>query len=176
MEFKKKYSQPKSGELCFIWWEFLGLQTQEIAFQVTLSERFWGAGGGVRLYRSLQQGEGSLNIKRLLIKKKQISEVKEFSDFLCMARCKSLGLLKPFLSYAAHLSRASLLFSHPELPFLGPHHREWLQFWLLDSRYSPSSRIPLGLNSSHLLGLQSLLTVPSLFTDMAGNTLFHIIF
>ena len=29
--------------------------------------------------------------------------------FLCMGRCKSLGLLKSFLSYASQLSRASIL-------------------------------------------------------------------
>ena len=44
---KKKKSQPKSGELCFLWWEFLGLQAQETASQVTLSELLQG---GVRLY------------------------------------------------------------------------------------------------------------------------------
>ena len=37
-------------------------------------------GGGVRLRRSLQQGVGGLNIKRLqLIKENQIFQVKEFS-------------------------------------------------------------------------------------------------
>ena len=47
---------------------------------------------GVGLYRSLQQGERSLNIKvLLLIKENQISQVKEFSAFLCMGRCESLG-------------------------------------------------------------------------------------
>ena len=64
-----------------------------------------GAQGGVRLYGSLQQGEGSLNIKRLLlIMENQISQVKEFSALLCMGRLKSLGLLKLFLSYASQLS------------------------------------------------------------------------
>ena len=58
----------------------------------------------------LQQGAGSLNIKRfLLIKENQISQVKEFSPFLCMGICKSLGLLKAFLSYAAQLSGGSIL-------------------------------------------------------------------
>ena len=42
--------------------------------------RCWG---GIRLYRSLHQGAGSSNIKRLLLIK-EISQVKEFSTFLCM--------------------------------------------------------------------------------------------
>ena len=46
----------------------------------------------------LQQRAGSRNIKRLLlIKENQISQVKEFSTFLCMGRWKSLGSLKSFL-------------------------------------------------------------------------------
>ena len=46
----------------------------------------------------LQQRAGSQNIKSLLvIKENQISQVKEFSTFLCMGRCKSLGSLKSFL-------------------------------------------------------------------------------
>ena len=41
---------------------------------------------------------GSQNVKRLsLIKENQISQIKEFSAFLCMERCKSLGSLKSFL-------------------------------------------------------------------------------
>ena len=40
----------------------------------------------------------SLNVKRLLlIKENQISQVKEFSTFLYMGRCRSLGSLKLFL-------------------------------------------------------------------------------
>ena len=51
-----------------------------------------------------------LNIKRLmLITKKQTSQVNDFSPFLCMERCKSLSLLKSFLSHTSSLSRASIL-------------------------------------------------------------------
>ena len=50
-------------------------------------------------------------IKRLLLlTKNQTSKVNDFSAFLCMRRCKSLGLLKLFLWYASWLSRASILF------------------------------------------------------------------
>ena len=50
----------------------------------------------------LQQRADSLYIKiLLLIKENQISEVKEFSVFLCMGRYKSLGSLKSFISYVS---------------------------------------------------------------------------
>ena len=69
----------------------------------------------------------NLNIKRLLlIKESQISQVKEFSNFLCMRRCRSLGSLKSLLSHAPQQSGASTLCVHI-LNFLGVHHREWLQ-------------------------------------------------
>ena len=45
-----------------------------------------------------QQKADSLNIKRLLlIKENQTSQIKEFSSFLSMGRCKHLGSLKSFL-------------------------------------------------------------------------------
>ena len=69
----------------------------------------------------------NLNIKRLLlIKESQISQVKEFSNFLCMRRCRSLGSLKSLLSHAPQQSGASTLCVHI-LNFLGVHRREWLQ-------------------------------------------------
>ena len=58
---------------------------------------------------ALQQRASSLDIKiLLLIKENQIflNQVKEFS-VLCMGRCKNLGSLKLFLSYASQLSGAS---------------------------------------------------------------------
>ena len=43
----------------------------------------------------LQQRADSMNINRLLLmKENQISQVKEFSTFVCRGRCKSLGCLK----------------------------------------------------------------------------------
>ena len=87
-----------------------------------------------------------------------------------MGRCKSLGSLKslPFLSYASQLSGNSILcFSYPE--FLRAHHRKWLQpngCWL-QGFFSF-----LSVLRAHIERLQSLITVTSLFTDMAGNALF----
>ena len=48
----KKYTQPKSWEFCFIPWEFLGLQAQGAASQVTLRELLRGDEGGPNIYRS----------------------------------------------------------------------------------------------------------------------------
>ena len=41
----KKYSQPKSWELCVTEWEFLGLQGWEAVSQATLRELLWGSKG-----------------------------------------------------------------------------------------------------------------------------------
>ena len=46
----------------------------------------------------------------MLIKGSQISQSKEFCNFLWMGRCKSLGSIKSFISYASKLSGASTLF------------------------------------------------------------------
>ena len=45
----------------------------------------------------LQQRPGSQNFKRFLLKKNQTACVKEFSIFLSLGRCNSLGSLKSFL-------------------------------------------------------------------------------
>ena len=63
------------AETRFIWWEFLGLQAWETASQETLRELLWGGKGGTRLYRSLQQRAGSLNIKRLLLTVAQLVKI-----------------------------------------------------------------------------------------------------
>ena len=60
---------------------------------------------GARLYilkEVLQQRAGSLNVKKLLFKENQVSQVKGFSAFLCTGRCKSLDSLKSF--FGMHLS------------------------------------------------------------------------
>ena len=86
----------------------------------------------------LQQRADSLNIKTvLLIKEDQISQVKEFSAFLCMGRCKSLGLLKSFLWYVPQLSGARILC------FSGFTFGSAV-WWLLDGRYSFLPEFPQG--------------------------------
>ena len=70
----------------------------------------------------LQQRAGSLNIKiLLLIRENQISQVKEFSAFLCMERCKSLCSLKSFLWYVLQLTGAIILCFHSILSSLRAH-------------------------------------------------------
>ena len=95
------------------------------SYPVSPSLRKWGGEWG---YIGVFQGRaGSQNIKRLLlIKENQKSQVKKFSTFLCIGRCKSLGSLKLFLSYAAQLSGASIL-CFQVLSSPGAHRREWLQ-------------------------------------------------
>ena len=61
---------------------------------------------------ALQQRASTLDIKiLLLIKENQISQVKEFSAFVCMVRCKSLDSLKSFFSYdLSYLGPVSCVF------------------------------------------------------------------
>ena len=77
----------------------VGLQALEAASQATLRELLGGGEGVEPVYiEVLQQRAGNLNLKiLLLIKENQICQVKEFSAFLRMGRCKSLGSLKSFL-------------------------------------------------------------------------------
>ena len=91
---------------------------------------------------------GIWNIKRfMLIKEKQISQVKEFSTFPCIGRCKSLNSLKSFLWKTSQLSVASILCLFM-LSFLRVHCLEWLQqltarwTWQRAAYLSPS-QIPL---------------------------------
>ena len=92
--------------------------------------------------------------------------MKEFSAFLCMGGCKSLGSLKSFLSYASQLSGASILcFSHPE--FLRACCMEWLQpdvCWITGILLL---RCPRG--SEINIWRACIADDCDLFTDMAGN-------
>ena len=79
----------------------------------------WRSKRGTRIHREefWPQRPGSRNIKRLLlIKENQTSQVNEFSAFLCMGRCKSLGSLILFLWYTPSLSRASILLFSSWIP------------------------------------------------------------
>ena len=89
------WTELKGWELCFIWWGFLGLKPESSRSNPErIALRRW-SGGETGYIEVLQQRAGSLNIKILLfIKENQISQVKEFSAFLCMERCKSLCSLK----------------------------------------------------------------------------------
>ena len=64
--------------------------------------------------------------------------------------------------------RTRILFSHPESPQGSP----WgvaAVWWLLDGRYSFLPEFPQGWPARHPGWLQSLMTMPSLSTDMAGT-------
>ena len=68
----------------------------------------------------------------LLIKENQISQVKEFSAFLCLGRCKILDSLKSFLCYASEQSGARILCFLLLRLLRGWLTGEWLQQLLLD--------------------------------------------
>ena len=115
----------------------------------------------------LQQRAGSLNIKRVLqIKENQTSQVKEFSTFLCMGRCKSRGWLNSLLLQASQLFCVNILCFHI-LSSFGAYCREWLK--PDDCQIAGIVLFP-GCPQAHTGRLQSLMTVTSLFTDMAGNS------
>ena len=85
---------------------------------MTLRELFWGGRGSQVRQKFIARGGWSEHRRVLLIRENQVSQVKEFSAFLCMGRWNSLGLLKSFLSCASQLSGASILWfdSHVRVP------------------------------------------------------------
>ena len=99
----------------------------------------------------LQQRAGSLNIKRLLlIKENQISQVKEFSTFLCIGRCKSLSSLESFLPYASQLSGPVSFIVHIWSSSVLTVGNDCRLMATRSHRYSSPSWVPWGLRSSHL--------------------------
>ena len=112
------------NKFCTLWelwvkfyWGKNKTAAQETAFQMALRSCSKEVRGGI-----LQQKTGSPNIKRwLLIKENQISQVKEFSSFLCMGWCKSLTEIIP-LMYTSAVRDQYPVFSHPECPWDSPNH------------------------------------------------------
>ena len=91
-----------------------------------------------------------------------------------MGRCKPLGELNSFLSYALQLSRAKSCLSDFSNPTASPPPSPsaitagaWQS--LLDHRPC----VPFGESSFRFGSLKSLMTVTSLFIDMAGDVPFH---
>ena len=62
--------------------------SQEAASQITLRKVVLKGGGELGYKGILQQRAGSRNKRLVLIKESQVYQVKEFSAFLCMGRCK----------------------------------------------------------------------------------------
>ena len=145
--------------LCFIWWEFLGLKPGRQNLKWPLENYSKDLGEGDRLHRSVQQRASSLNIKRILwIKENQTPQVKEFSAFLCMGRCQSLGSLKSLLSYASQLSGANIQCFHIQSPSVLTVGNGYSLLTLRSHRYSPSWE-PLGLKIFTFGQPESLMTV-----------------
>ena len=127
--------------------------------------RRWEKSGYVEV---LQQRAGNLNIKRLLLtKENQISKIKEFSTFLCMGIFKSLAH-SPHM-HLSYLGLVSCVFQI--LSSLWAHCIAWLQsWWLTDHRHSSF----LSAFRAYFGGLESLMTVASLFIDEKWNTFYYI--
>ena len=109
--------QPKSWELCSVWWEVLGFWPWDVASKVILGELLWG-GKGDPGYIEILQKVGSLNVKRSLqIKENQIS---------VKVKVKSLSLVRLFATprSVAYQAPPSVGLSRQEywsgLPFLSP--------------------------------------------------------
>ena len=111
---------PMSIEQKFTTWKLrVMFYSRDKTEDVSLEYSLWNTapkryGRSWDTWEFLQQRPSSQNIKRLLlIKENQLSQFKEFSAFLCMERCKSLGSLKSFFWYAPQLSgvRISCAFS-----------------------------------------------------------------
>ena len=92
------------------------------SISVTLRKLLEGSRGEVRLYTSLQQRQQAVWTLKVRY------QVREFI-MLCIGRCKPLGSLNSFLSYASQLSGANpvflltLLLAFPQL--LSNHHGRW---------------------------------------------------
>lgn len=107
-----KTAQPKSRVLCFVWWTFISPRKEVRR----------------RIYRSFAaKTRWSESQRLLLMKENQKSQDNEFSAFLCMGRCRSLGSLKS-IPLICTLSRVIILFVLLMSPLM-VHHWGWLQ-WL----------------------------------------------
>ena len=95
------------AESCFDWWKCLELRARKTASQ-WLWENPKKGGGEISLYTSLQQRKQAVWTSRIRY------QVKEFS-ILCLGRCKPLGPLNSFLSYASPVSLITLLLAFPQL-------------------------------------------------------------
>ena len=110
----KKTAQPKNGEVFYLA-NFLKPSSLECSLLLSSEELLPRGKGGDRIWRSFCNND-QIVIKRWpLIKENQTSQVKQFSVFLCMGRCKSLCSLKSFLFCASQLSGARFIF----FPILG---------------------------------------------------------
>ena len=118
-----------------------GLKLRRQDSQITLRDCYGKTKEGAKIYKNFCNKDQVVRTSLLLlIKENQTSQVKEFSTFPCMGRCKSLGSLKSFLWCAPQLSGASIQCFH-SLSFLRTHSRgEAVVWWLLDGRHS----LPLG--------------------------------
>ena len=89
----------------------------------------WIGKGGARIHKHFTTKTRLSEHQKITIKENQISQINDFSTFLCKGRCQGLRLLKSFLWYAPYLTPVTCFF--PILSSLSVHHKGlyWLMAW-----------------------------------------------
>ena len=101
----KKNAHRTSWELCFIQGHYWELYSPGYSLSDSSEELFQRGKRAAWIYKSFCWNKTKHVVERGKIianhKKKQTSQVNDFSAFLCLGRCESLGLLKLLLWYAS---------------------------------------------------------------------------
>ena len=117
----------------------------------------------------MQQGAGSLNIRRLLFIK-EARYLKELHAFLCKGRCKCLGSLQSFLSHASQRCGVSIRPLDTDIlsSLLTAHQTDGVvDGWQVAQHCSSrAQKFTFG-------GQVSRMAVTYLFIEMAGDTPFR---
>ena len=174
--FLYAYSPMSIEQKCTTWKLRVMVYSRDKTEDLSLEYSLWNTalkryGRSWDTWEFLQQRPGSQNIKRLLLNRENhLSQLNEFSTFLRVRRCKSLGSLKSLLWYAPS--------------YLGP--LSWaLSSWvpsgcITEGSYRGRERgrgQPTHLHSGSLQarlrgGCSDLMAANPLFADMTGN-IFH---
>ena len=116
--YHETFTTSELSVLFYSTWTFrispLGAGGSRVSGNLKRTTNWWAEDPGYT--EALQERAGGLNVKgSLLVKENQISQVKEFSAFLCLVRCKSLGSLNSSRWQAPQLVWGECpVFPHPE--------------------------------------------------------------
>ena len=116
----KKYSQPESWELYFNWWEFLGLQVQETASQVTPREQLWESEGSTQvIYKFCNKGQVARTSKDYcFLKKPRYPRLRKLVLFYVWKDTRVWAHWNHFFDvHLTSLGPVTLCFSHSEFHF-----------------------------------------------------------
>ena len=115
----KKYSQPRSWELCFMQWEFLGLHIIPKSNLERTALRRWVE---EPCYVVLRKRAGSLNSRLLLIKENEIFQVKELLLSLSHVQLFASSWTAALQASLFTISWSLLRFMSVESVMLSSHH------------------------------------------------------